>query len=355
MKALWLKLLPLLAVAIVLSGSSPLLHTANQAARVAVTSSAGGPVSAAQGEIRLDARSVTLNAGDYRVLRVDFAEAPGSWEALESPLLHCEKLSGPDEKTGYLRVTALSAGSTEAGVRADGRTVKIPVTVKSSAVKLDTQREVALETGDTYGFLVTVAPGAAKPEVRAQENIARVESVEKEGLPPDTYCYLLTAMRAGTERITARSGGDTAAFPLRIGKSGMELKAQSYGSATDYLILTDLAAQRVGIFRGSQGGWRLEQSYPCSSGASGSETPRGEFRVTGRGSWFYNRSLQSGAKWYVQFKGDFLFHSLPMNADREITDYRLGQPLSHGCVRLTVKNAKWMYDNMPNNTKVVIY
>ena len=39
----------------------------------------------------------------------------------------------------------------------------------------------------------------------------------------------------------------------------------------------------------------------------------------------------------------------------EIKDGRLGINASHGCVRLALSNAKWIYDNIPRGTKVVIY
>ena len=32
-------------------------------------------------------------------------------------------------------------------------------------------------------------------------------------------------------------------------------------------------------------------------------------------------------------------------------DGRVGIPLSHGCVRLQIDNAKWIYDNIPRGTK----
>ena len=38
-----------------------------------------------------------------------------------------------------------------------------------------------------------------------------------------------------------------------------------------------------------------------------------------------------------------------------ITDGRLGINASHGCVRLNINNAKWIYDNIPRGTKVVVY
>ena len=33
----------------------------------------------------------------------------------------------------------------------------------------------------------------------------------------------------------------------------------------------------------------------------------------------------------------------------------LGRKASHGCVRLSVEDAKWIYNNCPVNTKVVVY
>ena len=32
----------------------------------------------------------------------------------------------------------------------------------------------------------------------------------------------------------------------------------------------------------------------------------------------------------------------------------LGSPASAGCIRLTVKHAKWLYDNVPVGTTVVV-
>lgn len=38
-----------------------------------------------------------------------------------------------------------------------------------------------------------------------------------------------------------------------------------------------------------------------------------------------------------------------------LKDGRLGINASHGCVRLAIDDAKWIYDNIPSKTKVVVY
>jgi lipoprotein-anchoring transpeptidase ErfK/SrfK len=38
-----------------------------------------------------------------------------------------------------------------------------------------------------------------------------------------------------------------------------------------------------------------------------------------------------------------------------ITDGRLGIRASHGCIRLDINNAKYIYENIPQGTKVIIY
>lgn len=63
----------------------------------------------------------------------------------------------------------------------------------------------------------------------------------------------------------------------------------------------------------------------------------------------------------TQITGNILFHSVPYTekgnkASLEYWEYdKLGTPASMGCVRLTVKNAKWIYDNCMAGTPVTFY
>lgn len=126
-------------------------------------------------------------------------------------------------------------------------------------------------------------------------------------------------------------------------------------SKTPYFIYLNLAEQNTYVYEGSMNDWTLIKTFESSTGLPGKETPKGVFSVTGRGDWFFSEEFMQGGKYWVQFMGDYLFHSLPFNRDQsEIVDYTLGVPASHGCVRLNVEDAKWLYDNVGDDTKVII-
>ena len=79
------------------------------------------------------------------------------------------------------------------------------------------------------------------------------------------------------------------------------------------------------------------------------------FSIKEKGEWFFSKKYNQGGKYWVQFLGNYLFHSTPFDKDKKtIVDYTLGTPASHGCIRLSVDDSKWLYDNIPKNTKVII-
>ncbi len=103
----------------------------------------------------------------------------------------------------------------------------------------------------------------------------------------------------------------------------------------------------------------LHKTFTVSTGVNTS-TPLGHFIIQNRGAWFFSEKYQQGAMWWVSFKdwGVYLFHSVPMDRQKNIIQEeaeKLGSPASHGCVRLQVEQAKWIYENIPEGTPVHIY
>lgn len=127
-----------------------------------------------------------------------------------------------------------------------------------------------------------------------------------------------------------------------------------FKNPSKYLIWVDLLRQNTHILIYSKEGYKLYKTMPCSTGINTAPTTRGVFRITERGNWFYSSYYRQGFKYWVRFNGPYLFHSLPMDKSGKIVDYTLGKKASHGCVRLRVADAYWIYKNIPNNTIVYV-
>lgn len=129
---------------------------------------------------------------------------------------------------------------------------------------------------------------------------------------------------------------------------------------TNLVIEADISEQMI-YFK--QDG-KIVRAMRTSSGLdTGPETatPRGEFVIEPeRGEWFFAPQYGEGARYWVSFKnhGEFLFHSVVMDENRQVIEAearKLGTKASHGCFRLLLEDAKWIYDNIPTGTKVIIH
>lgn len=164
------------------------------------------------------------------------------------------------------------------------------------------------------------------------------------------------AQTIGGFRYVFDKDGETTTKPVTVpaDQRAMITKAQNYYSDTSYLILVNSKTHKVGVFKGSSYNWQLVWYWNCTTGAPGSPTAKGTYKVGSRG-----KSFGSGYTcWYwTQFYGNYLFHSVlyqPGSMSR-IQDGRLGISASHGCVRLDIECARWIYNNIPTRTRVVSY
>lgn len=98
--------------------------------------------------------------------------------------------------------------------------------------------------------------------------------------------------------------------------------------------------------------------FICSQG--GSNTPEGIFYTPAKYRWQELMGPCWG-QWCTRINGGVLFHSVfykqyQNNQTLSVNAYnKLGTTCSHGCVRLTAGDAKWIYDNCALSAKVVIY
>ncbi len=128
-----------------------------------------------------------------------------------------------------------------------------------------------------------------------------------------------------------------------------------------YYILLDLKNQIVTVFEKDDAGeyTKIVRRFLCSSGRTdvdeadpedeATPTPRGIWKIGGRERFgkFANFSA-SYARYWVQIVGSIYFHSLLF--DKRSIDAmergpygEMGSKVSHGCVRLYVEDARWLY------------
>ena len=131
---------------------------------------------------------------------------------------------------------------------------------------------------------------------------------------------------------------------------------RGYSSNTQYLVWANLATQKVNVFQGSKGKWKLIKVFRCASGARATPTPQGVTYVTYKQTKWKTDSYV--CKPIVRFYPNtgYAFHSVLYKPDESgIKDGSIGFPVSHGCLRMKPSSIQWIYDNIPTKTTVVIY
>ena len=127
-----------------------------------------------------------------------------------------------------------------------------------------------------------------------------------------------------------------------------------------YYIKVNYGAQVVTIYKkDEEGNYTIPfKAMVCSTGVA---TPTsGVYSIPARWEWLRLKGYVWG-HYSTQITGNILFHSVPYlrkgdPASLEYWEYdKLGTYASAGCIRLTVKDAKWIFDNCAKGTKVEFY
>lgn len=122
-------------------------------------------------------------------------------------------------------------------------------------------------------------------------------------------------------------------------------------------ILVDLSDQKLMLYEGS----KLVSTRRISSGKWSTPTPIGTFKTKNKITLAYSKPYKLYMEHWMAFTpdGKYGLHSLPFwktkNGGRlyEGTNH-IGTPVSHGCIRQTVSEAKSLFDWAPIGTPVVI-
>ena len=129
-----------------------------------------------------------------------------------------------------------------------------------------------------------------------------------------------------------------------------------------FYIVVDVTNQVTTVYgRDETGAYtRVVKQMLCSTGTTKNPSDLGDWTLNGRkATWCYFPDYGSHARYWTRINASIAFHSVIYNSvntmDLSVSSYNnLGKRASHGCIRLTVADAKWIYDNVDAGTVVHI-
>ena len=129
-----------------------------------------------------------------------------------------------------------------------------------------------------------------------------------------------------------------------------------------YRVEINVSRQKVYVYEWYYGAYsKLVKTMTCTTGAVDTPTPLGSYRMGGPcGRWYYFKKFDCWAQYASRIVGGILFHSVLYSEKDESTlrrgsVYALGTRGSHGCVRLAVEDAKWIYNNVSAGSTCRVY
>lgn len=145
------------------------------------------------------------------------------------------------------------------------------------------------------------------------------------------------------------------------GSSGTSKKPTGFTSSKAYYVKVNRQMNTVTVYTKDSDGL-FTVPYKAMVCSTGYETPVGTYDISYQGRWEWLHLVGGVCGQYcTQITGDYLFHSVPYTrwqdkGSLQPGEYdKLGTTCSHGCIRLTVADAKWIYNNKYNIARVELY
>ena len=200
---------------------------------------------------------------------------------------------------------------------------------------------------------------AAHAERTTAAGASSTSTVSVRQFPKAHHPSKSTSSSSTTKNQTTQQKPDpaaTSAHPVDWLKPSQQVDYPDPAAHPGLSLEVSLQDQRVYVRDGSE----LLYTMYASTGMDDS-TPKGSFRIQAeRGDHFYNPGEGMGARYYTSFlnHGVFLFHSVPTDSKggyiKEEADMLGIRPGSHGCIRLTVPDARWIMQSVPTGTPVLV-
>lgn len=150
-------------------------------------------------------------------------------------------------------------------------------------------------------------------------------------------------------------------FEQLVGDNGdYESAPGDWPAAGTYSITVDVTNQVITVYQTATGG--IVRQFLCSTGTTKTPTPVGTFSLPTtrrmRFSVFPGYDDYEYGQYMTKINDGSWFHSI-LYREMDPTTYtvsyaNLGKRASHGCIRMPVPDARWIYFNAAPGTKVTI-
>jgi lipoprotein-anchoring transpeptidase ErfK/SrfK len=215
-------------------------------------------------------------------------------------------------------------------------------------LSIEVPRTSEVPVNAVLSFVLSYDGDGGRQELRAEKSITLEPQTR---LSPAEVLKTVTTGYKGNYTLAWAEKHD---YDAALKEDWVNLKG--YSSKTGSLVWISLAYQRVNVFSGSSGKWKLEKTFIIGSGAPGTDTPTGVFKVIGRNTkgWTTKEYTVTPLVFFNNYA--YAFHSrLYYPKTTKLLDKRIGFPISHGCIRMYDEDVAWMYDNIPTGTTVVAW
>lgn len=249
---------------------------------------------------------------------------------------------------------------------ADAAVAKLNGILDSAGFYIGDERTVPVDRATAASWITVTPDGKGEFAISADEAAIQnavaglAGSVDRAAVDADVIVDSGgEVIRALTEGQTGRSLGDTsgiaAAFASQLAdgnaRFGLTVAETPFDTKkTERRIEVNLSAQSVTLYENGQ----VYRNWSMSSGKSGWETHTGDFRIGWKTS-MQDMGCVDGydyctkdVPWVAYFNGDEGFHGTYWHNN-------FGTPMSHGCINLTVNNAKELYDWAYKGTEVSVH
>ena len=208
--------------------------------------------------------------------------------------------------------------------------------------------------------VMTLAPETPVPTPEPTPSPEPTDTPEPTEIP---FSYYAPTVNMSFEELVGCLDDFNEADPLNEATFRLPI---GYPSPDTYRIIVDLTWQLVLVYSKDPetGEYTVPVRYMlCSTGSSrvGGETRTGVFKMKPTKVRFgkFASSPESAQYWSLIFSKTY-FHSTLYDKRRDLTSVQkasyesLGSKASHGCIRLTVPDARWIYYNICYDTEVEI-